>query len=38
LIIQRAVEDEFDAWLGRARWLIKAVEQCWPGECPTFCV
>jgi hypothetical protein len=24
LIIQRAVEDEFDAWLGRARYRIEA--------------
>jgi putative transposase len=27
LIIQRAVEDEFDAWLGRARYERRAAEQ-----------
>src|ERR1700756_5031318 len=27
LIIQRAVEDEFDAWLGRARYERRAEEQ-----------
>src|SRR5437763_15522743 len=27
LIIQRAVEDEFDAWLGRARYERRPVEQ-----------
>ena len=28
LIIQRAVEDEFDAWLGRARYERRAADQC----------
>ena len=28
LIIQRAVEDEFDAWLGRARYERRAPDQC----------
>jgi transposase-like protein len=27
LIIQRAVEDEFDAWLGRARYERRAADQ-----------
>ena len=28
LIIQRAVEDEFDAWLGRARYERRALDEC----------
>jgi hypothetical protein len=28
LIIQRAVEDEFDAWLGRARYERRPEDQC----------
>src|ERR1700753_666255 len=28
LIIQRAVEDEFDAWLGRARYERRPGDQC----------
>jgi putative transposase len=29
LIIQRAVEDEFDAWLGRARYERRGIAHEW---------
>jgi hypothetical protein len=34
LIIQRAVEDEFDAWLGRARYERRAAYALTIRDCP----